>query len=312
MFRVIDFYSYKGGAGRSVTTFNTLPFIAESLGATAEKPLIVFDMDLDSAGITYLVGEDDTYSKKGGNDIKDVGDYFDDEIDILRTFTSKEDCDLLKNSVDISRKVGYPIEESILFIGLDDFDILKEFANPINLDRKLKKLKTYFKKYAAGLVFDSASGGQAISQALLRHSDEVVVCLKVTDQFRQGTIRYLKKLLFDSTDFKESRITLLPVAISKNETMANEVFTFKELALNDLVDHVEGFEKRIKKENKNIRFNKIFLDEKNFGIPEIESFKWKEKNLAFESLNDKTLEPDEEIGFERFQLLGKELSTVED
>jgi len=306
--KLIDFYSYKGGAGRSVTTLNTIPFIAQSLNASPEKPLIVFDMDLESAGITFLVEEDKTFSKKNDDALKDVRDYLDGVIHIDNIYRPDEICPILKNSVDISKKVGYPIENSILFMGVDDFDILKEYSSPSDLKKKIGSLKKYFRE-TAGLVFDSASGAQAISQTLINCSHEIVVCLKVTSQFRHGTLRFLEKIIFDSHEFKRGKITLLPVAISKSEAKANRSMTYKKLALKDLQDKIEVFEKRISKDdNLQIEFNKVFLKEENFGIPEIESFKWQEKNLFYEKSRDITLEEDEEIGYRRFKLLGEELS----
>ena len=310
--KLIDFYSYKGGAGRSVTTLNTIPFIAEALNASPEKPLIVFDMDLESAGITYLVEEDKSFSKNEGIKLKDTRDYFDGEISARRKANSRDESDILKNSIDISKKVGYPNEGSILFMGVDDSDLLKEYPNPADLKKKVSDLITHLKKIAAGIIFDSASGGQPISLALLQKSTDIVVCLKVTSQFRHGTLRFLDKLMFDNDDFDKKNIILLPVAISENEAMANESLTYKELALKDLIDKIEVFEKKSARGGININFNKVFLTNENFGIPEIEKFKWEERNLFFEKSIGRTLERDEEIGFKRYQLLGEELSKEEE
>ena len=50
----ISFFSYKGGAGRTSLLFNTLPFLAQNLGATNTEPIIVLDLDIDSKGLSFL------------------------------------------------------------------------------------------------------------------------------------------------------------------------------------------------------------------------------------------------------------------
>ena len=66
--KTITFYSYKGGAGRSSTTLNTLPYLVEAMDASASSPIILLDMDLDSAGMTYLLDLDVHF--KGSYDVK--------------------------------------------------------------------------------------------------------------------------------------------------------------------------------------------------------------------------------------------------
>ena len=52
--KVIAFYSYKGGSGRTVVTANLVPLLVKELGATKENPILVIDMDMDSAGLTHV------------------------------------------------------------------------------------------------------------------------------------------------------------------------------------------------------------------------------------------------------------------
>ncbi|MCX4287019.1 MAG: hypothetical protein OSJ68_06990, partial [Clostridia bacterium] len=61
--KTITFFSYKGGAGRSSTALNTLPFLVKELNADAKHPVLLLDMDLDSAGMTYLLGCDKFFQK---------------------------------------------------------------------------------------------------------------------------------------------------------------------------------------------------------------------------------------------------------
>lgn len=55
MTKVISFYSFKGGSGRTVCTANIIPLLAKELEASKESPILVLDMDLDSAGLTHLL-----------------------------------------------------------------------------------------------------------------------------------------------------------------------------------------------------------------------------------------------------------------
>lgn len=49
--KCFTFYSYKGGSGRSTTLINTVRHFMELSG---NKPILVVDADLESAGLTYL------------------------------------------------------------------------------------------------------------------------------------------------------------------------------------------------------------------------------------------------------------------
>ncbi|MDE7464746.1 MAG: hypothetical protein K2M48_06920, partial [Clostridiales bacterium] len=56
--KIISFNSYKGGACRTTTCYNTLPYLAKALNATSDEPLIVYDIDLDSMGLTSIFHAD--------------------------------------------------------------------------------------------------------------------------------------------------------------------------------------------------------------------------------------------------------------
>ena len=50
------FYSYKGGSGRTTTALNTVKHLIDQMKVTAEKPILLIDADLESAGLTYFFG----------------------------------------------------------------------------------------------------------------------------------------------------------------------------------------------------------------------------------------------------------------
>ncbi len=67
--KCITFYSYKGGSGRSTTAINTVKALAKKMGACAEKPILLIDADIESAGLTYFLGQEnnfcDSYTQSG-------------------------------------------------------------------------------------------------------------------------------------------------------------------------------------------------------------------------------------------------------
>ena len=52
--KTISFFSYKGGSGRTSLAYNNIPLIAQNLHASPTHPLVVMDMDIDSAGLSFL------------------------------------------------------------------------------------------------------------------------------------------------------------------------------------------------------------------------------------------------------------------
>ena len=56
---ISTFFSYKGGAGRSTTCFNTVPFLVEHTDADAKHPILLMDTDIESAGTVAVCVEVD-------------------------------------------------------------------------------------------------------------------------------------------------------------------------------------------------------------------------------------------------------------
>ena len=51
----ISYFSYKGGSGRSSLAYNTIPYLVKELNASPKNPIVLLDLDLDSAGISFLL-----------------------------------------------------------------------------------------------------------------------------------------------------------------------------------------------------------------------------------------------------------------
>ena len=56
------FYSYKGGSGRTTTLLNTTKHLIDEMGACPEKPILLIDSDLESAGLTYFFNLQDKFT----------------------------------------------------------------------------------------------------------------------------------------------------------------------------------------------------------------------------------------------------------
>ncbi|MBE6630415.1 MAG: hypothetical protein E7624_06165 [Ruminococcaceae bacterium] len=52
------FYSYKGGSGRSTTAMNTVYHLISELDAGPANPILVVDVDLESAGLTFYFNQE--------------------------------------------------------------------------------------------------------------------------------------------------------------------------------------------------------------------------------------------------------------
>ena len=297
---IIDFYSYKGGAGRSVTAWNTLPFIAEELRSTKKNPLLLLDLDLDSAGITYLLEQENVFKQDGRMDT--MGYFSEDDTRAVRKVTeSYKNNAFFKHTVDISNNIDVE-EGSVLFMGVNDSDINRDYTmEGIDLLSRLNQIIKLCKIYEfSGIVFDSASGNQEIAQLCLSASTRIVTCMKATTQFRSGTFRYFKALQENGIFKQDAKVIIFPVAIPKAETYSMGKISYKEDALNRIIDSA--------KLCKNINISYDFINENSFGILEIESFKWKEKNLYKEKKSNNKLDNDDDEAYSLYRRLAKTIA----
>ena len=55
------FYSYKGGSGRSTTAMNAVYHLISELNASPTNPILLVDVDLESAGLTFYFNQEDRF-----------------------------------------------------------------------------------------------------------------------------------------------------------------------------------------------------------------------------------------------------------
>ncbi len=289
--KVISFNSYKGGACRTTTCYNTIPYLAKILGATEKRPLLIVDFDLDSMGMTKLISDDDrfnnTYSANSlldarnskNRDIVDEG--LDDEAG-KRYFSAWEKAGKI-----------FGLEEgSVLFLGADAdvktisdavFEALRT-SSPIEwLIKELRDLDEDVRPVA--MIFDCAAGMQKTTQMALSYSDISVVCMRPTSQFRDGTAYYLKnsyRKIFESRNVQARRVIVVPTSVApitagKGSPAYQIIRNLRSDAFTEIEDTVSFIYRRLS-DYFTVDASMIDSeDESNMGIPEVERLKWCEE-----------------------------------
>jgi len=278
---LITFYSYKGGSGRTVCAANTLADIAHGVGASPERPLLVMDMDIDSAGLSkWLLGD-------ALNDVTDVtvNNLFDGNIRLAAT----HDKDRLLNGLwDITDVVSpdHPPKSVSLLPGT--LDGRGESVAPEGADQ-LKRLLGMPPFNFSGVVLDSASGRQEIARWCQTKADVLVYCSRLSEQHLEGTrydIRRVQNTLVQRK-MTTTAILVVPTAVPQVEVTRSDLTEMRLRRLKELSRLVAG-------EN-------TFLDG---GIPEVERFKFGETVLKVELANDHGAS-DEQAALSAYQALAE-------
>ena len=292
--KLITFYSYKGGAGRSSTTLNTLPYLVKSLGATAEKPLLLLDMDLDSAGMTYLL----KYDK-----------YFQDNYDVKQFLLNEEKWSadpvddirshpLISKFVEVGDLLGVE-KGSILFLGDNDKAPIDNDQMQGSKETTIKMLKRFCKSNGLpGIVLDSASGDQFSAILATKYATEIVVCMRPTMQFRMGTFNYLDRLSENSVS---SEIILLPTVVPETDVEIEGEFQ-KTKSINNILKRSELVAEKLS-------IHTDFVNEETFGINEVKRFMWQE-GVLYKIRNTQELKPDEIEASRRYEKLADLIASL--
>ena len=295
--KLISFNSYKGGACRTTTCYNILPYLAKKLGATAHQPIIVFDIDLDSMGMTSILNPKHT-------DIKTPLTYsarnlFVDDTENINgkiregRLSSVEDEWYFKYFQRVGRDLGLEDEGSVLFCGADinastisddDYDRYKESSPLQDLIGAFEDLAEEDQPKA--IIFDCASGLQMSTIAALSFVHKAVVCMRPSLQFRIGTYDYLVNRIpkVIGRDCRHE-IILLPTSVPSNiisdsdpnyekaEKKLNELqISTKELISAGIIDAIQLEDES----TLGYVLNDEMAESDDFGLPEVERFKWSE------------------------------------
>ena len=250
----VSFHSYKGGACRTSTCFNTLPFLVEQLGASAEKPILVLDTDLESQGLTYLFGEGHTFRNR--------------TYDAKELLSGKGMVDFKKVCVPVGDKLGVE-KEAVYLLGVND---RKKFDAQNQGGQASEKLSNLENLPFSAIVYDTASGDQFSATITNKASQVIVCCMRPTRQFCTGTFNFLGRVgeewIMDD-DEQLRRVILVPTAVPGKEMWIEGLNQHQETR-EEIREEINGIEWEICED---------FLGEEMFGVPEVERFKWREDVL---------------------------------
>ena len=291
--KIITFYSFKGGSGRSSSVYNTIPFLADELNANKDHPILLLDMDFDSAGMTYLLNKYDYFAHTAEMDLVDI------IMEGRRDFwvdTRIADHPFFGSIPDVSK--NFELDDgTVLFIGVNDthtLDLRDENVDDVHLHRLIQGCQ---RMGFRAVVIDSSSGIQTTAQMATSVADVLVCCLKATFQFRMGTFRYLHDTINRYKSFtKDMQLIILPVAVPNQSARRDGCAqTERDYALSDILQKTE--------EINHPNINKGFLCEESFGVPEIESFKWEERMLYKKAKREQPMPEDETFALAQFKKL---------
>lgn len=306
---IITFNSYKGGACRTTTCYNSLPYIAQKLDATSKQPVLVFDIDLDSMGLTSIFNADkpvvEQRKKKNYSThnlfVNDSGE-INENLRNKRMMSIEDGKWYFDNFQKVGGALGLEDDGSVLFLGadMDAASITDDQYLPMLESSPLVRLVMTLKympeaNRPKAIIFDCAAGMQPSTLVAFTLTDCSVMCMRPTLQFRMGTRDYLiDKIPAEIKNARKHRqnrrVILLPTSVSSlslAEDEPNKANAKKELVnLRDTVlkDIMVGLINKIYSEEDfrgGLGYTLVtdMMESENYGIPEIERFKWQESLL---------------------------------
>ena len=294
MAKKITFHSYKGGSGRSSTTYNTIPYLVDILGADESHPVLLLDVDIDSAGLTYLLGTEEYFLQN--NDVKKL---LKGEIVFRPRATSDlANHPLISNFVPVGDQFGVE-KGAVLFLGVNDKMKIDNKEIDGSSQDLLNRLAVFADNNPAikAIVMDSASGVQTVANFATNFADTLVCCMRPTVQFRYGTRRFLEHLEHEQVS---KRIVLLPTVVPTVDVEVDGVRQ-REEALGQISAIAT-------KRRDSISVDDSFVKDDCFGINEVQRFKWCEGVLYKLEREGALKQEDEKLAASRYRKLAEVLS----
>lgn len=300
--KTTTFFSYKGGAGRSTTCFNTIPFLAQEVGACKERPILLIDMDIESAGMTYLLNKDQEFHGVNGEERFDVKRLLKNEMQFNTARCNISEHPLYKQFVPVGNQLGLSDDYSVMFLGVDD-------SSP-QLDRKdisgsaqavfLKLVDFADANMFGAIIMDSAAGDQFSANVALSVSDNITFCMKMTHQFRIGTFNYLHKFAtINPQAANYVNIVLLPTVVPTDCLLDGE--SQLQTSIDDIKNRLDNIKVKL------TITTDFVTDKDNFGINEVMRFKWRE-GVLYEIGQKTNLTEDEKKAYRQYEKLARVIS----
>ena len=278
----IAYFSYKGGAGRSSLAYNTIPMLANKLNATAEKPIVLLDLDIDSAGLTFLLNQADR-----STDAYCVQDVVQGRIPgVTRSpqETPLQNHPFFNQLVPVGKMFGLrgvDSDRSILFLPVKTGVNLSFDGTYDQAENHLHEVVRLCNAYGCvALVMDTPTGDQLTARWALDVSKDILVTMKITNQFRQGTISFLKR---KDREYCNKNFIIVPNCVPKETIIINGFPYDYEAVKNDIISSTKAAVN-------NNSINVAMLQNGCFGVPEVRRFKLLESILyALESCSEDEL-----------------------
>ena len=227
-------YSFKGGAGRTVTTSNVAYLLAKEL----KKRVLLIDADVESAGTSVLFDLEEPIREGRALTLQDI----------LRGYRMKQDK--TREDIDVSAKlrqfhddlwprIGYLIETfdsaylrvlpSRVILNMDEET---RASSPVAQDR-FRSLQYKLGSVSGGpeiVLYDSSSGLQETANLGFCHCRVLVLFFRWSRQFVHGTTRFINDYLLDPERQLDQppmrKILLVPAAVPSvpsEGTFADEI-----------------------------------------------------------------------------------------
>ncbi len=316
MFKV-TFFSYKGGSGRTTTLFNTLPFLAEKLSADEEHPIVIFDMDYRSAGITILLSDGKTFDIEN----EDTGTLLPGQKHSLQYLLnnnpkcgrSLEDFKQVF-AESVGNRVGYAQNDAVLLVGAN-MRYVMEGEREKSVISGLDYYLNHCLFGASAIIFDAPSGTQVNANTSVSSSDVIVCCMRPSYQFRETTLKYLAlEVEKEAETDDQKRFILTMTAVPVKDISIDGRFQISA-AHQDVMDKVYTMNRNAwlknpaRAQNNPIIDTSMIEDRSNLGIREIDRFKWNEKvNLySIRKEGKETLSEHEEKALAKYEALAENI-----
>ncbi len=309
----VAFFSYKGGAGRSVACANVSNHLVRTLG----KSVAVFDFDIESVGQSYIHRVPKALLQ-GGGDVNTNWVYVQDLLNGERKDPSgaTETLNFIENFDDLTSRMLLDVTETGRF---DGYSIESAPSSPRKLlvlarpvadlvipegrQTQSGPLRTVLTRLASleFAFFDSPSGTQPLADLARRHSQVLVVLCRPSRQFLEGT-RYFLHQLIQSTPTEHPHLTVLFVlsAVPMGQEFRNQ----REGALERMGEIVRELKEESKTRNRiTFRIPEYHRPKRHLVIPEVACLKWQDEVLAPQ--RDRTMDDDTFAGTEAYRRLAE-------
>lgn len=220
-------YSFKGGAGRTVTTCN----VALALASRLDRRVLVIDLDVESAGSSVLFGLDERVRSGGSWALQDVlrgfheipGSGAESEEESRETIVLGNDFeerawprlyhDVWPRGASAQRGFVKALPARIILRSSQEASV-RGFQAAHSFERLLRKVEGLGTDCPDIILFDSASGMQDTANMGLANCDVLVVFVRWTRQFVTGTIQFLSEYVCsDLFAQRIKRVLVVPTAV---------------------------------------------------------------------------------------------------